>query len=119
MGSPSAPQRAAQRRAVGRRVKASGRLPGQAAQEHVVGGEVRELDRLALEAILEKDSSFTPQVRARLEELVREINSPQAEKPLVMLDLVKGTRKILGYKVRLRPVEFGELLTRLAAESGS
>jgi hypothetical protein len=80
---------------------------------------LHELGRLALEATLKKDQSFTPQVRARLEELVRELSSPDAEKPLVMLDLVEGTRKILGYKVRLTPVEFGELLARAPARASS
>jgi len=69
-----------------------------------------ELDRAERVRRLPEDPSLTEQDVERLAQLVVEINSAQAEKPLDELDLVEGARTLLGYKVRIQPAELGALL---------
>jgi len=69
-----------------------------------------ELDRAERVRRLPEDPSLTEQDVERLAQLVVEINSAQAEKPLDELDLVEGARTLLGYKARIQPAELGALL---------
>jgi len=82
-----------------------------------VGPMLDELGRVAGKAALQEDPRMTDEVRARLSQIVGTLNAAEVEDPLEVYDLVQGTRKILGYKVRLSPVEFAELLARAPREA--
>ena len=49
----------------------------------------------------------------KLDELLQHINTPATEKPLRPRDLVEAARAILGYKVRIQPMELADLLARV------
>ncbi len=72
--------------------------------EAEVSTRVERLARLA------QDPGLTPEDIEELGRLVRNINSPQAERPLDEVDLAEGARRMLGYKVRMRPTALGALL---------
>lgn len=76
-----------------------------------LGSRMAALGRAKRLAEMNADSYFTAEVRSQLESQVRALNTPNAEEPLEVLDIVEGAKTVLGYKVRLNPVEFGELLT--------
>jgi MFS family permease len=49
----------------------------------------------------------------QLERIVRELNAPSAEQPVTVHDLVASARRFLQYKVRVTPVELGDLMVTL------
>ncbi len=56
------------------------------------------------------DPSLTDEDRTALDSLVVRLNKLGAKPPLNAIDLVYASRKILQYKVRITPLELGELI---------
>ena len=71
---------------------------------------VNRIHRHEKTEMLATDPSLTDEDRARLAEIIGELNALGAKEALNALDLVEGARTIVQYKVRIQPTELAELL---------
>ncbi|MBN1443373.1 MAG: MFS transporter, partial [Planctomycetes bacterium] len=71
------------------------------------------VDREKRGARLPRDPSLTDADRAELASLASQLNAPDTSTPIEALDLVDSARTILRYKVRIQPVELGQLLLQV------
>ncbi len=81
-------------------------------KEEVKQGEAlnKRIDRQKRNAKLPTDPSLSDEDRASLAALVQVLNDKGAKPPLEAIDLMHAARTILQYKVRITPVELGELV---------
>jgi len=71
------------------------------------------LDRELTIKHLPDDRAMTPEKLDELRQMADRLTVPPSTNPLQAVDLVKGARTMLAYKVRIEPLELGELMARV------